>query len=235
MIIELCGQSLHDAILAEQNGIERMELNSALELGGLSPYIEVLRQIKEQTNIKVIAMLRIRAGSFIYTENELRQMEKLAERLLTNGADGLVFGALHQDLSIQVSATRRILELCRAHEAEFVFHRAFDTQNHPQEIEKLIELGVDRLLTSGMKKTAWEGRDNLRYLQSYYGKHIQILAGSGVNPVNLAHIAEYTGVEQLHGSFSKEILSHSHNEVHFGSYLEADADKLQRVAQLYLK
>lgn len=233
MLIELCGQSLHDAIMAEQHGIRRIELNSALELGGLSPYTEVLRQTKAQTNVRVIAMLRIRAGSFVYTENEIRQMEAIAEELLKAGADGLAFGALHQDLRIQETHTKRIIDKCKIHGAEFVFHRAFDIQNDPHEIEKLIRLGADRLLTSGMKKSAWEGRDNLKYLQANYGKDIEILAGAGINLINIEDIVRYTGVTQVHGSFSKEVSSTSQNDVHFGSYLSADEAKLLRLAQLY--
>lgn len=232
MIIELCGQSLYDAIQAEQFGIHRMELNAALELGGLSPYLGILHAIKSQTKIKVIAMLRLRAGSFVYSEREMQEIEAMADALLEGGADGLAFGALQEDLAIEKKYTRRIVDKCKQAGAEFVFHRAFDTQNEYKAVETLIELGVDRLLTSGMQTTAWEGRDNLKRMQAEYGKYIEILAGSGVNPNNIKQIAEYTGVQQFHGSFSREVKSTSHNAVNFGSYLQADVDKLQTLSAL---
>lgn len=232
MLIELCGQSLYDALQAEKFGIERMELNAALEIGGLSPYVEVLRAIKAQTKLKVIAMLRLRAGSFVYNEKEMQELEFMADTLLKAGADGLAFGALQMDCSIEKIHTRRIVDKCKEAGAEFVFHRAFDTQNEIKAVETLIELGVDRLLSSGMKPTAWEGRDNLKRMQAEYGKHIEILAGSGVNPNNIQAIADYTGVQQLHGSFSVEVQSTSKNAVHFGGYLQVDVEKLQKLPAL---
>ena len=87
MIIELCAGSARDAMLAEKYGINRIELNTGLELGGLTPYISVVEQIKKNCNIKIIAMLRLRAGNFVYSHDELDIMLNMAESLLKAGAD----------------------------------------------------------------------------------------------------------------------------------------------------
>lgn len=227
MILELCSQSYADAKLAEKYKIPRIELNSALELGGLSPQLATLQTIKRNCNIQVIAMLRLRGGDFCYSQSEMQELITTAHLLLQNGADGLAFGANTANGGIEQTQTKQIVNICKEYGKEFVFHRAFDVQNNIEEIEILIALGANRLLTSGMCKTAWEGRENLRQMQTRYGKHIEILAGSGVNAGNAKQILNYTGVEQIHGSFSIACESKSQNEVSFGSYLTCNEAKLQ--------
>lgn len=232
MIIELCAGSLKDARLAEKYGIKRIELNSALELGGLSPYITLVEQIKSECNLKIIAMLRLRGGSFVYDKDELNIMLKMAKNLLSAGADGLAFGALKNDNKIDTYACRRVLEIIKKHDAEFVFHRAFDTLDSIDYVEHLIKIGADRLLTSGLFPSAWEGRDNIKAMQELYGKDIEILAGCGVDTNNVLKIAEYTGVKQLHGSFSESIEDKNQGLVSFGSYTQSSEQKLQALEKL---
>ena len=226
MIIELCAGSARDAMLAEKYGISRIELNTGLELGGLTPYISVVEHIKSNCNVKIIAMLRLRAGNFVYSHDELDIMLDMAENLLKAGADGLAFGAITLDKDVDIYACKSVLEKARKYNAEFVFHRAFDQLPSIHYIEKLIDFGADRLLTSGLYPSAWDGKDNIKAMQEQYGSEIEILAGSGINTANVLKIAEYTGVKQVHGSFSESIKENYNGSVSFGSYLRSSEQKL---------
>lgn len=232
MLIELCCADLKSAQMADAYGFVRIELNSALELGGLTPYAQVLKRVKESCKLKVIAMIRLRSGDFHYTESEIAIMKEQANELLSLGADGIAFGALNKDLSIDMETTKIFVELAHAHNAEFVFHRAYDCSIDKLEIEKLISLKADRLLTSGMAKNAVLGKETIKELHETYGSKIQILAGAGINQDNLKDIADFTGVKELHGSFSTAVMSPENNGVSYGSYMLADEEKVKKVAQI---
>lgn len=178
-----------------------MELNSALSVGGLTPSLAVLEKVKQDTDLKVICMVRPRGAGFCYNDCEKEIMLKDAGILLEHGADGIAFGFLKEDGSIDGDSTEEMVRLIHARGKEAVFHRAFDVCQDPlRSMELLIRLGVDRVLTSGQKAKALEGKELLKELQERYGAQIQILAGSGVNDGNAPEIMEYTGVQQVHSS-----------------------------------
>lgn len=200
-IAEICCGSYYDAKQAALGGAERIELNSALMLGGLTPTETTLCMVKEDFPLKVIAMVRPRGAGFCYSEEELRVMEEECRRLLECGADGIAFGCLKEDASLDERKNRRLLELIKARGKEAVFHRAFDcSADACLAMEQLIGWGVDRVLTSGLKPRAAEGREMIRRLQADYGTEIQILAGSGVNAGNALELMEYTKISQVHSS-----------------------------------
>lgn len=200
-IAEICCGSFDDAAAAQNGGADRIELNSALYMGGLTPSLATLRLVKRALGIKTIAMVRPRGGGFCYTTGELAVMELDCAMLMENGADGLVFGCLNADGSVNMEANRRMVELAHRFGGEAVFHRAFDCTPGPFEaIESLIELGFDRVLTSGQREKAPDGAILLKKLQDRYGDKIEILAGSGINPANAAKLMTDTGITQLHSS-----------------------------------
>lgn len=200
-VAEICCGSYYDAKQAALGGAERIELNSALMLGGLTPTEAVLRMVKEEFSLKVIAMVRPRGAGFCYSDEEFRVMEQECRCLLECGADGIAFGCLKEDASLDEYKNRRLLELIKNMGREAVFHRAFDCAAEPfGMIEQLIGMGTDRILTSGLKPKAMEGREMIRRLQTDYGSEIQILAGSGVNARNASELMEYTGISQVHSS-----------------------------------
>lgn len=200
-IIEVCCGSFSDAVQAAAGGAERIELNSALALGGLTPTVSVLSMIKVALPLKVIAMVRPRGAGFCYTGEEFRVMEAECRMLLDHGADGIAFGCLQADASLDLERNRRLAEMIHQAGGEAVFHRAFDCTDEPEAVmEQLIGLGVDRVLTSGQKPTAMEGKDLIQKLQRRYGAEIQILAGSGVNGGNARELMDYTGITQVHSS-----------------------------------
>ncbi len=198
---EICCGSYADALAAMRGNASRIELNSALPLGGLTPDIGDLLLCKERLSIPVIAMLRPRAGGFCYTENEFLSMQKSAETMLAAGADGLAFGILTPERMVDVSRTRLLVELIHSYGRTAVFHRAFDClSDFAEGMERLIELGADRVLTSGGAATAPEGMEMIAYLQGKYGGQIELLAGCGVRSANVEVLICGTGISQVHSS-----------------------------------
>lgn len=162
-MIEICCGSYEDALAAWKGGAERIELNSAVYLGGLTPSIGSLRLVKENTGLKVISMVRPRGAGFSYTEAETEQMFADARILMENGSDGLAFGFLTSEGKIDSERTGRMIRLIHEFHGEAVFHRAFDCVEDPYEaIEELIRLGTDRILTSGLKEKAAAGAGLLK-------------------------------------------------------------------------
>lgn len=200
-LFEVCAGSVQDCINAQLGGADRVELNSALHLGGLTPSLAMLKLVKEKTSLKVICMDRPRAAGFCYDDVEIETMFEDAKILLENGADGISFGFLNSDATINVIETKKMVELIHQYQKEAVFHRAFDCVDNPMHaIKQLIDCGVDRILTSGLQPTAMQGASVLEKLQSEFGDQIELLAGSGINANNIRALKEQTGLHQFHGS-----------------------------------
>ncbi len=198
---EICCGGYEDARTAAAYGAQRVELNSGLYLGGLTPGIGTLKLTKETTDLNVVSMVRPRGGGFCYSEEEFCAMLRDAEELLQAGTDGIAFGFLNNDRTINIARTREMTSLIHAYGKTAVFHRAFDcTGANDESMEELIGLCVDRVLTSGGRKTAMDGRLQLRHLVATYGKNIEILAGSGINDLNVRGLIQETGVLQVHSS-----------------------------------
>lgn len=200
-LFEVCAGSVQDCINAQLGGADRVELNSALHLGGLTPSLAMLKLVKEKTSLKVVCMDRPRAAGFCYDDVEIETMFEDAKILLENGADGISFGFLNSDATINVTETKKMVELIHQYQKEAVFHRAFDCVDDPMHaIKQLIDCGVDRILTSGLQPTAMQGASVLEKLQSEFGDQIELLAGSGINANNIRALKEQTGLHQFHGS-----------------------------------
>ena len=200
-LFEVCAGSVQDCINAQLGGADRVELNSALHLGGLTPSLAMLKLVKEKISLKVICMDRPRAAGFCYDDVEIETMFEDAKILLENGADGISFGFLNSDATINVTETKKMVELIHQYQKEAVFHRAFDCVDDPMHaIKQLIDCGVDRILTSGLQPTALQGSSVIAKLQSEFGNQIELLAGSGINANNIRTLKEQTGIHQFHGS-----------------------------------
>lgn len=201
-IVEICCGSFYDALQAAKGGAERIELNSALMLGGLTPSTATLKLVKQNIpDLKVIAMVRPRGAGFCYSEEEFQVMEAECIELLEAGADGIAFGCLQADGTLDIEKNNRLLSLIKMYNREAVFHRAFDVVPDPfGAMETLIAMGIDRVLTSGLQAKALEGAKLIKQLQEQYGTQIEILAGSGVNASNARWLMEETGIRQVHSS-----------------------------------
>ena len=199
--LEICCGSLEDAKAAQAGGADRIELNSALYLGGLTPSLATLLLVKEQCTIPVAAMVRPRGGGFCYSDDEFTVMLKDAEILMKNGADGIVFGFLNEDTTIDATRTNQMAKLIKSYGKEVIFHKAFDkTPDKTAACETLIECQVDRILTSGGENYPHieKGFELLKSLIEKYNDQITILVGGGVRAHNVHNILESTNCTQIH-------------------------------------
>ena len=198
MLLEICIASLEDAVAAQAGG-DRLELNSALALGGLTPSLGLLQEVRQAVRLPIIAMLRPRCGGFCYSAGEFAVMQRDADLLLEHGADGLAFGILKETGEIDEGRCAQIIRQARGR--EIVFHRAFDvTPDAVFALEELIDLGVKRVMTSGQASNAVQGADNIaHYLQHARGR-IEILPAGGINPATLGGILARIPCDQVHAS-----------------------------------
>lgn len=199
--IEVCAGSYEDCLAAARGKADRVELNSALALGGLSPTEATLIAVKRDLPLKVICMVRPRAAGFHYNAIEKQMMFEEARRFLENGADGIAFGFLNEDGTIDESSTAKMIDLIHDYGKEAVFHRAIDvTPDYAKAFEQLCALHADRVLTSGQQAKAVDGAKAIKKMQDRFGGQIEILAGSGVNASNAKSLMEQTGIHQVHSS-----------------------------------
>lgn len=227
---EVCCGSIRDGIVAYKKGANRIEINCALELGGLTPQITTIKYLKENIDIPIVAMLRLRGSNFIYTEEEFFQMKLDVIELLKSGVDGIVFGSLNKDRTINKSQVKYICNLTHKYGKKFIFHKAIDeTVDIDKAFEDLIAIGVDRVLTSGGKANVLEGLDKLKYLLNKYGEKIDILAGGGVNKDNITLLKDI-GINQFHAG-CKEIISDD-NTKYDSSYIRVDAKKVKELVNI---
>ena len=197
VLVEACVDSLESARQSALAGAGRLELCAGLEVGGTTPAPELLAAVRGAVTIPVFVMIRPRGGDFRYDAGEIASMLSAIEEAGRLGADGVVFGALDERLEIDVPVTRRLLEAARP--LGVTFHRAFDLTRSPDEaLDVLMELGIERVLTSGQAETAEEGIPVLRRMVSRGAGRIAVLAGGSVTETNAAHIVRKSGVREVH-------------------------------------
>ena len=200
-LLEICCGSADDAIRAFSAGADRVELNMALPFGGLTPSLGMLEAVKARANGPVICMVRPRTGGFCYSELEFDGMLRDIRAFRAAGADGIAFGVLQQDGSLDLERCRRVVEA--ADGMETAFHRAFDSIGGDLTLaaQRLADIGVTRILTSGGKPSAPEGSEAIRRIVTAAGDRIGVLAGGGVRPHNAAQLMRDTGCREIHCSF----------------------------------
>lgn len=200
--LEVCVDSIQSAIAAADGGASRIELCSALSEGGLTPTCGTLKTLKDLLNIPIFCMLRPRRGNdFMYSDLEIEATLKDMELLKENGADGFVFGALDSERKINEEQCQKILE--KSAGLPVTFHRAFDLTNPNrmhETVERLIELGFKRILSSGFRVTASEGADYLGELIAKHHKDIIIMPGAGITVDNLDELLTATKCIEFHAS-----------------------------------
>ena len=200
MIIEVCAESYEYAVKAEKAGADRIELCKDLHLDGLTPDYESSKRTIDTLDIPVFILIRPRGGDFIYSHEEFELMKRDILKFKKMGCKGIVSGILKDDNSIDNERTKELVELSRP--LEFTFHRAFDIVKDPvEEIENLIKMGIDRVLTSGQKEKAIDGLDLLEQLNNISNNRIVIMPGSGISKNNLKNFELF---KEVHGSFKDE-------------------------------
>ncbi len=222
---EVCANGVESCLAAQEGGADRVELCAGIPEGGTTPSygeIKVARKLLTATRLHVI--IRPRGGDFLYTPLEIERMQADIDAARALGADGVVFGCLTSGGDIDTEANRALMQHCKG--LSVTFHRAFDRCRDPEgAIEQLVQLGFDRVLTSGQQPTALQGTELLSRINRMADGRITILAGCGVNEDNIKHIAEATGVHEFHFSARvavKSRMQYINSSVYMGA---KDADE----------
>ena len=200
-LVEVCVDSLEAALVAEKSGADRLELNFALELDGLTPSLGLVESVLEQVNLPVITMVRPRSGDFFYRPAEWSTMLRTSAWLLESGAAGVAFGALNQDRTVDEKRCQEMRAL--AADRELVFHKAFDEiADWSIAGQQLIDIGIDRVMTSGRETGCLEGVPAMKRLQCEFRGRLAVLPAGGITATNVVEVLEAVDVDQVHGSFS---------------------------------
>lgn len=198
MIKEACVGSLHEAILAEKNGADRVELCDNLLEGGTTPSYGCIKMAIRHLNIPIFLMIRPRGGDFCYAKEEIENMKEDILMAKSLGVPGVVFGALTKNKELDIPALEYLMEAAKP--MKTTFHKAIDEIEDPLgAIPKLIDLGFDRILTSGKKEKALEGISLLnQMIEKAEGKIIIVAAGK-VNFKNLVECSHKIHTDEFHG------------------------------------
>lgn len=198
-IREACVENLQQALSAETKGADRIELCSRLELDGLTPSNELILEVKNRLKIPVRIMIRPRAGGFVYTEEEISEMKTSIEFCKNAGVEGVVFGMLKKNGSLDLENIIQLAALARP--LKVVIHKAIDDTTHPVEATKeLIKVkGVSAILSSGGERTAFEGANVLREMIRLSEGELEIIAAGKITEDNILQIRKLIGARAYHG------------------------------------
>lgn len=206
-LFEVCANSVESCMAAQEGGANRVELCAGIPEGGTTPsYGEIAMAREVLTTTRLHVIIRPRGGDFLYSPIELKTMLKDIEMVRQLGADGVVFGCLRANGEIDVQAMKQLMEASKG--LSVTFHRAFDVCRDASEaMEQIIDLGCNRILTSGQQATAELGIPLLKELRQQADGRIILLAGCGVNEKNIHHIATQTGIREFHFSARESLKS----------------------------
>lgn len=205
-ILEVCANSIKSAILAEQGGADRIELCSNISLGGTTPSIGMIKEVKEKVKIDVFVLIRPREGNFVYSDLEFEIIKRDIEECGRLNCQGVVSGVLTRSGKIDKERNKTVVELAKNYGMEITFHRALDrTEDIIESTKEIIDLGFDRILTSGGYQTVSRGVNNILELNKLYRGLINIMPGGGITSENILEIAKKTQAKEFHGTFSTKI------------------------------
>ena len=196
VVIEVCCGSVDDVVRAAEAGADRVELNAALYVGGLTPSVGAVLEAKHRVQIPVVSMIRPRAGGFYYTDLEFETMLRDTREIAKAGAEGFAVGFLTAEGWLDEERCKIWADVVAG--KELVFHRAFDImKNEPEEVlPKLAELGFRRILTSGREPSAPAGAEMIKRCVEVGA--VEVLAGGGVRAGNVHELIRSTGCRQVH-------------------------------------
>ena len=195
--IEICATNIQSAISAQEGGAKRIELCDNLYEGGTTPSYAAIKLIQEKLDIQVNIMIRPRGSDFCYDNDEFEIMKEDIQMCNQLGVNGVVFGILLPNGSVDVKRTKQLVELARP--LSVTFHRAFDVTLDPYKaLEDIISCGIDRLLTAGQQNKAPDGAELIAELVKQAKGRIVIMPGSGLNENNISEFREITGANEFH-------------------------------------
>lgn len=194
--VEVCIDSVESALESQRGGADRVELCDNLMEGGTTPSAGTIEVVRSRSDIRLHVIIRPRGGDFLYSVDEHEIMKRDVAVAKRSGADGVVFGMLTEDGEVDRERTRELVELARP--LAVTFHRAIDVTRDPFEaLDALVDLGVDRVLTTGQEDVVWEGLDVIAKMVEHARGRIAIMAGGGSDR-NVKAIVERTGVQEVH-------------------------------------
>lgn len=197
--IEIACFNPESAIIAFENGADRIELCDGLREGGTTPNFEIAKQLREKINIPIFVMIRPRGGDFTYSDEEFKQMKSDLIQLKSLNVDGFVFGILDKNDEVSIQQNKALVELAKPYPC--TFHRAFDrAKDLESSLEKVIDCGFKTILTSGQRPNVSEGKENLKKLVELSNGRIEILVGGGLRSTNIKEIRDFTNAEYFHSS-----------------------------------
>lgn len=198
MVKEACVGSYSEAVSAEKRGADRVELCDNLDVGGTTPSYGTIKTTVEKLKIPVFVMIRPRGGNFCYNKNEIEIMKKDIELCKTLGVKGIVLGVLTKNDEIDYPLLKELINL--ASPMEVTFHKAIDDLENPVlEIKKLAEIGVKRILSSGTKAKALDGKDILNKMIAEANCDITVIVAGGVTTDNFDEVSKEIVSTEYHG------------------------------------
>lgn len=197
--IEIACFNPESAVIAFENGADRIELCDGLSEGGTTPDFETTKQLREEIDIPIFVMIRPRGGNFTYTDEEFEKMKSDLIQLKSLKVDGFVFGILDKNDEVNIEQNRNLVELASPYPC--TFHRAFDrAKDLEKSLEKVIDCGFKTILTSGQRPNVSEGKENLKKLVELSNGRIEILIGGGLRSTNIEEIRDFTKAGYFHSS-----------------------------------
>ena len=229
ILLEISVETAEAAVAAERAGAQRIELCAQLRLDGLTPGEELMRRVREAVHVSVFAMIRPRAGNFVYAREELAQMRREIATAQRFGMDGIVLGVLTRERQVDIERTRELVSA--AQPLPVTFHRAFDdVADVDAALDQVIEAGAARILTSGGAASAPAGTAKLARLVAAAKERIIILPGGGINRSNALQVMMQSGARELHSGLGS-VLAYGHEDyVEFENEVRALAGQLTSVA-----
>ncbi|MCH2235315.1 MAG: copper homeostasis protein CutC [Crocinitomicaceae bacterium] len=234
MDFEVCLDHVDTAIYAGSKGAKRVELCGALSDEGLTPSYGMIKACVDKCSAEVYVMIRPVAGGFEYSENEIQSMESDIEAVAHAGGNGVVFGILDANGEVDMILNKRLLDKAKSLGLGVTYHRAIDLSNQPvEQVKKLIELGFDRILTSGAEPTVGEGIETIKEMVKVANGRIEIMAGCGIDETN---VQEYlnSGIDAVHFQARTELKSPDH-KIFMGHRTITDTKKIDDIVAILEK
>ncbi len=229
ILLEISVETAEAAVAAERGGAQRIELCAQLVLSGLTPGEELMRRVRGAVHVPVFAMIRPRAGDFVYSPEELAQMRREIATAQRFGMDGIVLGVLTRERQVDIERAQDLV--LAAQPLPVTFHRAFDdVPDMDVALDQVIEAGAARILTSGGAASAPAGTAKLARLVTAAKERVIILPGGGINPSNALQVVRQSGTRELHSGLGS-VLAYGHEDyVQFENEVRALAAQLASVA-----
>lgn len=198
MIKEACVESFEKALEAQSNGANRIELCENLAVGGTTPSYGTVKICLEKLNIPIFPMIRARGGNFVYSKDEIEIMKEDIKIFKELGVKGVVLGCLTSDNKIDLEFTKELVDL--AYPMEVTFHKSIDEILNPLDyIDDLVNIGIKRILTSGGKATALEGKDLINKMIKKSNGRLKIVVAGKVTKENLNGLSNLISADEFHG------------------------------------